>query len=100
MAYIDVVAVKKAVKDGALVTKVVDGNILLADVKSGEAAKIGELPVGRWIFTQEYSETLDIDLPWATCSACREYRINSAPFIKKPNYCPLCGAKMKGENDG
>lgn len=57
-------------------------------------------PMGRWIFTQEYSETLDIDLPWATCSACREYRINSAPFIKKPNYCPNCGARMKGENNG
>lgn len=47
MAYIDVVAVKKAVKDGALIAKVIDGNILLADVNSGEAAKIGELPVVR-----------------------------------------------------
>ncbi len=47
MAYIDVVAVKKAVKNGALTVKVINGNILLADVKSGEAAKIGELPVVR-----------------------------------------------------
>ena len=99
MAYIDVVAVKKAVKDGALITRVnVDGDILLADVKSGEAAKIGELPVGVWAIEGE-------DIIWGNslkrryCTNCCErphFDKEKRKFILTP-FCHNCGAMMKGE---
>lgn len=98
MAYIDVVAVKKAVKDGALITRVnIDGDILLADANSGEAAKIGELPVGRW--ETSFAEDFDGNTMYTHFHRGCGYEFRN--YIEDGTaYCPNCGVMMKGENDG
>lgn len=78
---------KKAVKDGALIVKVIDVNILLVDVKSGGAAKIGGLPVGRWRKTEGGA---------AFCTACKT-KMNG--YLFGYGCCPMCGARMKGANN-
>lgn len=101
MKYIDIMAVKKAVKDGVLTVKVNDsGDILLADVKSGEAAKIGELPVGRWI--EEKKQTIiPVEFDAAGEPILHDYVVYHCDQCgrterKKEPYCH-CGARMVGK---
>lgn len=48
---------------------------------------IEERKKGKWL--RKLSQT-----PWPICSECGIYGANES------NYCPNCGAYMKGENDG
>lgn len=104
MKYVDIMDVKKATQSGVLKVKVNDtGDILLADVKSGEAAKIGELPVGQW---KPFIEDVEIyntggfterkQTGWI-CGRCKS-KESITPYYKT-RYCPHCGARMKGETD-
>lgn len=43
---IDVMEIRKAIKQGELKTEIVRNNIILKDIKSGEAVKVGELNGG------------------------------------------------------
>lgn len=57
---------------------------------------IAELPSaqrkGKWIFGVD-EETGERDLKAWTCSLC------GGKYPWQPNYCPNCGADMKGEED-
>ena len=51
------------------------------------AADVRENVKGKWL--RKLSQT-----PWPICSECGIYGANES------NYCPNCGADMKGENNG
>lgn len=50
-------------------------------------------PKGRWI--DNVDENGILCNAWRKCSAC-----GGLNYKMKPNYCPNCGADMRGGNDG
>ena len=61
---------------------------LIAEVEDTPAADVREVQKGRWI-TKPYMMGKT-----QYCSCCDEN------YGRKHNYCPNCGADMRGENDG
>jgi hypothetical protein len=51
---------------------------------------------GEWTVTKEYNDILDMEVVKYTCSACKEYRLSATGLSQATNYCPNCGAKMRG----
>lgn len=52
-------------------------------------------PQGEWIVTQENGTHNYI----YRCSVCEWYEYHAYPDVKGHNYCPNCGARMKGADD-
>ena len=60
-------------------------------VEALEAVPAADRPSGEWVYGTDEDGNEDA-YPW-TCSICGE----KYPWY--PNYCPHCGAKMKGADD-
>ena len=58
-----------------------------ADLKRASAANVRENVRGEWIPVDELNDAFD-------CSVC------DVMVSKRLNYCPNCGAEMRGGNDG
>ena len=58
--------------------------------KEIKAIPSADRPQGEWIYAKEQLEIV----PMWECSCCR------MRMPKKFNYCPNCGADMRGDNDG
>ena len=54
-----------------------------------------ERKTGRWIYRKELSRYGDM---WS-CSEYNEKTTDSIMGKSRPNFCPLCGADMRGERD-
>lgn len=67
-------------------------------IKNLPAANVRENVKGEWMkFRNDYNGTLKTDEwygPIFVCSVCGEEMLGT------PNYCPNCGAEMRGGNDG
>lgn len=89
---VDIVRVKSDIKKGLLRVMIIGESILLCDVKSGEAVKIGELPKkNKWIPVE----------CGTMCSNCKKvfdhhFEINHYACIKL-KFCPECKARMDGD---
>lgn len=55
---------------------------------------------GRWVDDGlDAIGAMGIEYRWKKCPNCGE-RISKAPMQRLPNFCPNCGAEMRGENNG
>ena len=70
-----------------------------------EAPAVDAVPVvhGRWIEKKRWS--MGKWQKWLECSGCghQDHNLNmyeDMPFTAQSNYCPNCGTKMDGGNDG
>lgn len=50
---------------------------------------------GKWIMGTDIA-----DYEYGTCSVCGYVEWDAFPRGDTPNYCPNCGADMRGENNG
>ena len=80
-------------------------------VDDSPAADVVPVRHGRWVYDEN---GLDWNLPAWCCSECHAINANIPPFIKTKtgvqkvnpylfagsNFCPNCGANMKGKTDG
>lgn len=67
---------------------------IITDVKAEvEGADVRENVKGEWIY-RKYQLKNDEALGWFQCSAC-----GHASWTKEDNFCPNCGADMRGENE-
>lgn len=55
-----------------------------------------ERKTGHWIYRKELSKYNDM---WS-CSECNEKTTDSIMGKPRHNFCPLCGADMRGETNG
>ena len=64
-------------------------------VDSMPTADVQEIKRGRWIIDREFGNDVMSDEQMVICSVC-----GKGIFWGKQNYCPNCGAYMRGENNG
>ena len=71
-----------------------DGAMAMEIVASAPAADVAPVVHGRWVH-----EHISEGYAWVICSECEEV-IHKILINKRLNYCPNCGAKMDGVDDG
>ena len=98
----------------------IDADVVISDIKGMKAADVAPVRHGRWLLQANNERT---NYRWnvtAECSECcdekkeiwagffpnvpdwlaRDVALESAKSVKLSNYCPNCGAKMDGVDDG
>ena len=87
----------KLVSDGTLVVSVEDATkvtrVLVEDGKNGDLY-YADRPQGEWINKHEWANGF-YERECSICGAMKPILMHTA----KVNYCPNCGAKMKGADD-
>ena len=79
-------------------------------LKSIPAADVATVRHGRWLDRPKNQGLKDEEIgtvgmvdgePWSSCycSECGEWLVASDEYAVKGNYCPNCGADMRGSND-
>ena len=79
-------------------------------LKSIPAADVAPVRHGRWLDRPKNQGLKDEEIgtvgmvdgePWSSCycSECGEWLVASDEYAVKGNYCPNCGAYMRGSND-
>lgn len=70
---------------------------LLQAIDNIPAADVAPVVHGQWIFEKGDGQTSSDG--WV-CSACNCGFHTNVPYFEDFNFCPNCGADMRGENDG
>lgn len=65
------------------------------------APTIDAVPVvhGRWEIVKR-KNIWDVETAVHECSVCKRFTVKNVGIMRTSNYCPNCGARMDGENDG
>ena len=69
---------------------------LLGDITNIKAADVQPVKRGEWV--NECIED-DMNVWWAGCSVCGEDAHSRYGRVSAYNYCPNCGADMRGEDN-
>ena len=72
--------------------------IVIENRELKEQIESADRPSGEWLKIDTYFEAFNETVTTYKCSAC-EYEPYFGGDISKLNYCPNCGARMKGGND-
>ena len=74
--------------------KLVSVDAMKSFIKNRPAADVAPVRHGKWVH-----EHMSEGYAWVICSEC-EAVIHKILINKRLNYCPNCGAKMDGVDDG
>lgn len=79
--------------------KYIDADALIEKIRDG--MKFGELSIGELILAQPTADVVEVvHGKWTDtthgliCSVCKTYQVYGSRFY---NFCPICGADMRGE---
>ena len=68
--------------------------VLVSDIKLAPTADVEEVKHGEWIL-HDYAEVIEYCvIPNYECSVCGIWKREDS------DYCPFCGAKMRGDDSG
>lgn len=79
----------------AVIEKNHGGVVYIDDIKSIPAADVAPVRHGRWEYYDTYMDGITI----FRCTCCGDFQSGKDGWGWKKNYCPNCGAKMRGESD-
>lgn len=79
--------------DKACIIDLIDEQPTIEERKKGKWIDDNEKPVG-W-----YKVDKSCPVGWCKCSECGEWLIGSDEYLVKGNFCPHCGADMRGDGD-
>ena len=68
----------------------IDADVVISDIKGMKAADVATVRHGRWLPTTKWWQG---GSAWKQCSEC------GILHLGKSNFCPNCGADMRGSND-